>query len=118
MLSFLRVLDVVADAKKVDLVLDISNKLDKLARSLGFDESLSPHSLHMSHSLLIEQKLKHSCILDTFIRADIVVGFFFSIVEAVVLHAINLLFLLFDQLGELISQLIEIVVHITDFLLS
>ena len=64
MLILSLVLDIKVDAKQVDLVLDVPNKLDDMTGRLCFDECFPPHGLNMSHSLLVKQKLKDCGILN------------------------------------------------------
>ena len=72
----------------------------------------------MTLPLLVEQKLEYSRIFDAFVRTDVIVRLLFCIVQAVELHTVDLFFLGFNHLGKLNSQLVEVVVHLVDFLAS
>ena len=69
----------------------------------------------MPHTLLIEQKLEHCGVFNTLVRANFIIGLEFGCLHTGVLHPVNLLLLLLNQLREIIAQFIEIVVLFADF---
>lgn len=112
------VLDVVGNAKQINLILDVSDELDKLASSLGLDKGFAPHCLHMAHSLLVEQKLEHSGVLYAVIRRDVSNWLHLGIVQAVILHAVYDFLVLVNQVRKVFSEFVEIVILLADLLLS
>ena len=71
----------------------------------------------MTHSLLEEEELEHGRIFNAILGTDVSIWLFFRVVHAVILQAIDIIALLLDELGELIPQLVKVVVHLVDLLL-
>lgn len=71
----------------------------------------------MAHSLLEEEELEHSRIFNAILGTDVAIWLFFRVVHAVILQAIDIIALALDELGELVPQLVKVVVHLVDLLL-
>ena len=111
------VLNVVRDAKQVDLVFDIVDEPDDVACCLGLDAGFAPHCDDMPHSLLVKQELEDGCIFDAIIAAQLILFLYLAVFHACVPHTINVLFMKFDDFWEVFSHAIEVVVSLVYFTL-